>query len=267
MNQGAGELLHNEPMPTEAENEEGTRRLLELLRSSESVVALTGAGISTASGIPDFRSPGGLWDDEDPMEVATLSVFERDPERFWRFYRTRLDMADSYEPNPGHVFLAHLAQLGRLSAVVTQNIDGLHQASGVEDGLIHEVHGSVRELVCLGCGQRFSRSRLEELTDPDGLPRCSCGMVLKPAVVLFEEMLPEEAVERSIKAIRECDLLLLIGSSMIVYPVAGFPGSRPSDSKMAVINNEATVWGADADVWLSGDIARRCASLSAGLGF
>jgi NAD-dependent deacetylase len=241
--------------------------LLELLQDSNRIVALTGAGISTASGIPDFRSPGGLWDDQDPMEVATLSVFEQDPKRFWRFYRTRLDMADSYEPNPGHIFLSHLAQLGRLSAVVTQNIDGLHQAAGVEDGLIHEVHGSVRELTCLGCGNRYPRSELDEMLDEGGLPRCPCGEVLKPAVVLFEEMLPEEAVERSIQAIVDCDLLLLIGSSMVVYPVAGFPGSRPPDSKMAVINNEATVWGADADVWLSGDIAVRCASLSAGLGF
>jgi NAD-dependent deacetylase len=230
------------------------------------VVALTGAGISTASGIPDFRSPGGLWDDENPMEVATLSVFRQDPERFWRFYRARLDLADSYEPNPGHVFLAHLEALGKLSAVVTQNIDGLHQAAGVDEHLVHEVHGSVRELACLECGERFPRTRLDEVT-VEGLPRCRCGEVLKPAVVLFEEMLPEDAVDRSLKAITGCDLLLVIGSSMVVYPVAGFPGSRPLGSKMAVINNEATAWGPDADVWLDGDIAARCAALSAGLGF
>ena len=117
-------------------------RLLEMIVSSERIVALTGAGISTASGIPDFRSAGGIWESEDPMEVATLSVFSRDPERFWAFYRARLDLADSYEPNAGHLFLAHLSQAGKLSAVVTQNIDGLHQAAGVENGLVHEVHGS-----------------------------------------------------------------------------------------------------------------------------
>ena len=258
----AARLLHNHYVADTPESDQ----LLDLLSGSTRIVALTGAGISTASGIPDFRSPGGLWDDENPMEVATLSVFRQDPERFWRFYRARLDLADSYEPNPGHLFLAHLAGLGKLSAVVTQNIDGLHQAAGVDEGLVHEVHGSVRELACLECGERFPRARLDELT-LDGLPRCSCGEVLKPAVVLFEEMLPEDAVDLSLKAITGCDLLLIIGSSMVVQPVAGFPGARPGDSHMAVINNEPTAWGPVADVWLDGDIAARCSALSAGLGF
>ena len=177
-------------------------KLLNLIGDSLRIVALTGAGISTASGIPDFRSAGGIWEDEDPMEVATLTVFHDYPERFWAFYRERLDVADRFDPNPGHTFLAHLAALGRLSAVVTQNIDGLHQAGGVDPALVHEVHGSVRELECLDCGERFPRSRLEELT-ADTLPICPCGAVLKPAVVLFEEMLPELQVERSIDAISE----------------------------------------------------------------
>lgn len=200
------------------------------------------------------------------MEVATLTVFRDYPERFWAFYRERLDVADRFEPNPGHIFLAHLGQLGKLSAVVTQNIDGLHQAGGVDPALVHEVHGSVRELECLDCGERFPRSQLEELTD-GGLPICPCGSVLKPAVVLFEEMLPELQVERSIAAISGCDLVLVIGSSMVVHPAAGLPGYRPADAAMAVINNEPTVWGADADVWLDGDIAEQCGELSTGLGF
>lgn len=200
------------------------------------------------------------------MEVATLSVFSADPERFWSFYRARLDLADRYQPNPGHLFLAHLAELGKLSAVVTQNIDGLHQAAGVESALVHEVHGSVRELECQACGTRFPRARLEELT-VDGLPRCSCGQILKPAVVLFEEMLPAVAVERSTAAIAECDLLILIGSSMVVYPVGGFPAGRPQSARMAVVNDEQTSWGPEADVWLGGDIAANCASLSGALGF
>ncbi|MEX1219496.1 MAG: Sir2 family NAD-dependent protein deacetylase [Solirubrobacterales bacterium] len=241
-------------------------RLLELVERAERVVAITGAGISTASGIPDFRSPGGHWDGEDPMEVATLSVFRRYPERFWEFYRDRLDFADSYDPNPGHIFLAHLEQSGRLSAVVTQNIDGLHQAAGVDPDLVYEVHGSVRELECLGCGSRYPRARLDELSE-GGLPRCSCGEILKPAAVLFEEMLPGDVVDRSLKAIADCDLLLLIGSSLVVYPVAGFPAARPSNAKMALINNEATSWVSDSEVWLDGDIAEHCAALSLALGF
>ncbi len=136
----------------------------------------------------------------------------------------------------------------------------------MDPALVHEVHGSVRELECLDCGERFPRSRLEELT-ADALPICPCGAVLKPAVVLFEEMLPELQVERSIAAISECDLLLLIGSSLVVYPAAGLPGYRPADSHLAVINNEPTSWGPDADVWLDGDIAGQCGALSAALGF
>jgi len=240
--------------------------LLEMVDSSERIVALTGAGISTASGIPDFRSPGGVWETENPMEVATLSVFNDDPERFWAFYRARLDVADSYEPNAGHFFLAHLSQAGKLRAVVTQNIDGLHQAAGVDDSLVHEVHGSVRELACLECGRRYPRSSLDGMVI-NGLPRCVCGAIVKPAVVLFEEMLPEVEVERSLAAIGDCDLLIVIGSSMVVYPVAGFPGERPEGSKMAIINNEETSWAPEADVWLGGDIASQCAGLSRGLGF
>jgi len=241
-------------------------RLLELIEGAGKVVALTGAGVSTASGIPDFRSAGGVWGDENPMEVATLTVFRDYPERFWAFYRERLDVADRFEPNPGHTFLAHLGALGKLSAVVTQNIDGLHQAGGVDPSLVHEVHGSVRELECLDCGERFPRAQLEELT-VDALPVCPCGAVLKPAVVLFEEMLPEIQVERSTAAIADCDLLLLIGSSMVVHPAAGLPGYRSSDAGLAVINNEPTSWGSEADVWLDGDIAGHCAALSVALGF
>jgi NAD-dependent deacetylase len=245
---------------------EERRRLLELIDGSDRIVALTGAGISTASGIPDFRSSGGIWEDVDPMEIATLTAFREDPGRFWGFYRDRLDVADRFAPNPGHYFLAHLAELGKLTAVVTQNIDGLHQAAGVEPSIVHEVHGSVRELECLGCGRRFPRERVDELT-VDGLPRCSCGEVLKPAVVLFEEMLPEGPVGQSTEAIAGCDLLLLIGSSLVVYPVAGMPGHRSPDARMAVINAEQTSWGPDSDVWIGGDIAEECAALSEALGF
>jgi NAD-dependent deacetylase len=242
-------------------------RLLGLIGGAQRVVALTGAGISTASGIPDFRSAGGMWDDVDPMEVATLTVFREDPERFWGFYKARLDMADRFDPNPGHYFLAHLQQMGKLSAVVTQNIDGLHQASGVEDRRVYEVHGSVRELECLDCGARYPRARVDELS-VNGLPRCGqCGAVLKPGVVLFEEMLPEDAVAASVAAISECDLLLIIGSSMVVHPAAGLPGYREAGTSMVVINREATPWNPEADAWLSGDIAEQCAELSAELGF
>jgi len=244
--------------------EEKSSQLLEMIRASERIVALTGAGISTASGIPDFRSPGGLWEDVDPMEVATLSVFRDDPERFWSFYRARLDMAGQFEPNPGHLLLAHLEQLGKLSAVITQNIDGLHQAAGVSPELVFEVHGSVRELVCLACEERYPRERVDELSE-SGLPRCKCGEILKPGVVLFEEMLPEDEFEKSVEALVGCDLLLLIGSSLVVYPAAGLPAHRNPAASMAVINAEPTAWADEADLWLDGDIAKCSAEMSRAL--
>lgn len=239
-------------------------QLLEMIRASERVVALTGAGISTASGIPDFRSPGGLWEDVDPMEVATLTVFREDPERFWSFYRSRLDMAGQFRPNPGHILLADLERLGKLSAVITQNIDGLHQAAGVSPELVLEIHGSVRELVCLACGERYPRQDVDRLSE-SGLPRCGCGEVLKPGVVLFEEMLPEEEVEQSVEALAGCDLLLLIGSSLVVYPAAGLPAQRNPAASMVVVNAEPTPWAGEADLWLDGDIAERSAELSRAL--
>ena len=232
------------------------RKLLDLIRESERIVALTGAGISTASGIPDFRSPGGLWEDVDPMEVATLTVFREDPRRFWSFYRSRLDVVDEFDPNPGHFLLADLHQAGRLTAVSTQNIDGLHQKSGLPEERVFEVHGSVRNLVCLSCGNRYPREQVDELwVEEEGVPRCGCGEVLKPAVTLFEEMLPEEAFSASVAAISEADLLLIIGSSMVVHPAASLPSFLPDSGRIAILNDEPTPWREEADLWLSGDIA------------
>ena len=236
---------------------EDQQKLLALIEQSERIVALTGAGISTASGIPDFRSPGGLWEDVDPMEVATLTVFRQDPGKFWSFYRSRLDIVDEFDPNPGHYLLADLHTKGLLTAVSTQNIDGLHQKSGLPDERVFEVHGSVRNLVCLSCGTRYPREQVEELwVEEDGVPRCSCGEVLKPDVVLFEEMLPEEAFAASVAAISEADLLLIIGSSMVVHPAASLPGHLPDSGRIAILNDEPTPWGSEAELWLSGDIAR-----------
>ncbi|MGA1213616.1 MAG: SIR2 family NAD-dependent protein deacylase [Solirubrobacterales bacterium] len=230
--------------------------LLALIEDSERIVALTGAGISTASGIPDFRSPGGLWEDVDPMEVATLTVFREDPKRFWSFYRSRLDIVDEFDPNPGHFLLADLHQKGLLTAVSTQNIDGLHQKSGLPEERVFEVHGSVRNLVCLSCDSTYPRERIEELwVEAEGLPRCECGEVLKPAVTLFEEMLPEEAFAASVAAISEADLLLIVGSSMVVHPAASLPAHLPDTGRIAILNDEPTPWREEAALWLSGDIA------------
>ncbi len=236
---------------------EDQQKLLALIEDSDRIVALTGAGISTASGIPDFRSPGGLWEDVEPMEVATLTVFREDPKRFWSFYRSRLDIVDEFDPNPGHFLLADLHQYGRLTAVSTQNIDGLHQKSGLPEARVFEVHGSVRNLICLSCDARHPREEVEGLwVEEEGVPKCGCGEVLKPAVTLFEEMLPEEAFAASVAAISEADLLLIIGSSMVVHPAASLPTHLPDSGRIAILNDEPTPWREEADLWLSGDIAQ-----------
>ena len=247
-------------------NEE-QQKLLALIEDSERIVALTGAGISTASGIPDFRSPGGLWEDVDPMEVATLTVFRADPKRFWSFYRSRLDIVDDFDPNPGHFLLADLHQSGRLTAVSTQNIDGLHQKSGLPEERVFEVHGSVRNLVCLSCDARHRREEVDELwVEEEGVPRCACGEVLKPAVTLFEEMLPEQAFAASVAAISEADLLMIIGSSMIVHPAASLPAHLPDSGRIAILNDEPTPWREEAELWLSGDIAGNSQAIRDALG-
>jgi NAD-dependent deacetylase len=226
-------------------------RLAELIRSAGSVVALTGAGVSVPSGIPDFRSPGtGLWADVDPMEVAHISVWRREPERFWGFYGQRFAALEGKQPNGAHRALAQLD-----IPIITQNIDGLHAAAGSRD--VIEVHGSIASASCLACGARYSlgetRARLE--TAPDGVPRGDCGDVLKPDVVLFGEMLDEAAMARASALAEGADLLLCIGSSLEVYPVAGLPElTLERGGRLAVVTRSSTPFDRWAAVRLDGDV-------------
>jgi NAD-dependent deacetylase len=231
-------------------------RLAELIRSARSVVALTGAGISVPSGIPDFRSPGtGLWANVDPMEVAHISVWRRAPERFWGFYGQRFAMLEGKQPNGAHRALAALEAAGRLDAVITQNIDGLHAAAGSRE--VIEVHGSIATASCLACGRRYplaeTRARLE--ADADGVPRCDCGKPLKPDVVLFGELLDEAAMALASDLAAGADLLLCIGSSLEVYPVAGLPElTLEAGGRIAVVTQSATPYDGYAVARLSGDV-------------
>jgi NAD-dependent deacetylase len=232
-------------------------RLAELILSSGPVVALTGAGISVPSGIPDFRTPmTGLWANVDPMEVAHISVWRRDPSRFWSFYGQRFALLDGKEPNRAHFALAELERRGLLSGVITQNIDGLHAAAGTADPI--EVHGSIRTASCLRCGQSYSlaetRRRFE--SDADGVPYCDCGAVLKPDVVLFGELLPEAAMERASELASGAGLMLAIGSSLEVYPAAGLPAETlAAGGKLALVTMGPTPYDREAVVKLSGDVA------------
>ena len=216
-------------------------RLAELIRDHQPCVALTGAGASTESGIPDFRSPTGIWATFDPLEYASIDAFRRDPARVWEFYAPRFAMLREAEPNPAHRALARLEHAGLLRAVVTQNIDLLHQRAGSRD--VVEVHGSIRTSTCPRCGRRFVLAEVLPLIDADhGAPRCvDCGAVLKPDVVFFGELLPRDAIDRAYELAREAALLLVVGSSLEVYPVAGLPSvTLEAGGKVAVVNDGPT---------------------------
>ena len=236
-------------------------RLAELIRSAGSVVALTGAGISVPSGIPDFRSPGsGLWENVDPMEVAHISAWRRDPEAFWAFYGQRFATLEGKQPNGAHRALAKLG-----TPVITQNIDGLHAAAGSQD--VIEVHGSIATASCLTCGASYplaeTRRRLEEA----GLPRCDCGRPLKPDVVLFGEMLDEGAMSRASALAAGADLMLCIGSSLEVWPVAELPEiTLRSGGVVAIVTRSATPYDRFAAVRLGGDVVDELEAVLAGMG-
>ncbi|HEX2411961.1 MAG TPA: NAD-dependent deacylase [Solirubrobacteraceae bacterium] len=224
-------------------------RLAELMRSARSVVALTGAGISVPSGIPDFRSPGtGLWANVDPMAVAHISVWRRDPERFWGFYGQRFALLEGKQPNGAHRALAQLD-----IPVITQNIDGLHAAAGSRD--VIEVHGSIATASCLACGATYPLAETRRRLEAGRVPRCDCGEVLKPDVVLFGELLDEAAMARASSLAAGADLLLCIGSSLEVYPVAGLPElTLERGGRLAVVTRSSTPFDRFAEVRLDGDV-------------
>jgi NAD-dependent deacetylase len=231
------------------------QRLAELIRESSSTVALTGAGISVPSGIPDFRSPGeGLWEKVDPMEVAHIEAFRRDPAKFWSFYRPRFAMLGDKEPNDAHRVLAELERRELLDGVITQNIDQLHHKAGSER--VVEVHGSIRTSSCQWCGEQFKLADVNALFDEEGAARCSdCSGPVKPDVVLFGELLPADAMAEAESLAAGADLMLCVGSSLEVYPVAGLPSvTLGRDGQIAVITKGPTPFDQDAAVRMDGDV-------------
>ena len=206
--------------------------LAALLCARQPCVALTGAGISTESGIPDFRSDTGIWAEVDPFEVASIQAFRRDPVRVWSFYRQRIHALLAAEPNAGHCALAELEQRGLVQAVVTQNIDTLHTRAGSRE--VVEVHGSIRSAECLGCLRREELDGVLAQLERAGTPVCAhCGEPLKPGVTLFGELLPPGALERATDLARAAGLVLVVGSTLEVWPVAGLPLEAPA---FAVVN-------------------------------
>jgi NAD-dependent deacetylase len=241
--------------------------LADLLRGASRAVVLTGAGISVPSGIPDFRTPGkGLWEKVDPMEVAHIDVFRREPDRFWHFYGDRFASLKDVEPNRAHFVVAELERRGHVRGVVTQNIDRLHRAAGSQN--LVEVHGSIEWSVCPQCGGRVGIDEvMEHLTSGGGAPECvACIAPLKPDVVLFGEMLPEAAIATAHEWAAEADLMICIGSSLEVYPVATLPGvARDAGARLALITQGPTPYDREAHIKLNGDVVAELEALLAAL--
>lgn len=229
----------------------------ELFRKARRVVALTGAGISTPSGIPDFRSEGtGLWSRDEPMEVASLSTFRTNPERFFAWFRPLAGQILNAEPNAAHTALAQLECPGREVTIITQNIDVLHQKAGSKN--VVEMHGSLRTMTCTQCFTKFeSRFFVQDFIERGVLPLCpNCNSGLKPDVILFGEQLPQTAWYDAQRAARQCDLMLVAGSSLEVLPVAGLPmQALDRGAHLIIINNSPTYLNVRADVVITQDVS------------
>lgn len=247
-------VRHAEPITDAAKAAEALARLFD---EHEHAVFFGGAGVSTASGIPDFRSADGLYHQHfayPPETMLSHSFYQEHPAEFFRFYRERM-IALGAAPNTCHVKLAEFEHAGKLDAVVTQNIDGLHQAAGSKR--VWELHGSVHRNVCQTCGAVYPAEQMvsRELEDAEGIPRCpACGGAIKPDVVLYEEPLDQAVIEGAVRAIAQADLLIIGGTSLVVYPAAGLTRYFQGDT-LAIVNRDPTPQDAQADVLISCDIA------------
>lgn len=234
-----------------------THLAADLLKKSRHTVALTGAGISTPSGIPDFRSPTvGLWTRMEPMEVASLSVFRHNPEQFYRWFQPFAAQVLSAQPNPAHIALAKLQAADYIKTIITQNIDGLHSRAGAVGVL--EVHGSLFTLSCTNCYRQLPSSAvMEEYIDQCKVPYCpTCGSVLKPDIILYEEQLPVKTWNKAEEACRNCDLMLVAGTSLEVMPSAKLPvQAMDHGAQLIIINNASTFMDVRADIVIHADVA------------
>lgn len=228
-----------------------------LVRQSRHMVALTGAGISTPSGIPDFRSAdSGLWEQSDPMVVASLQAFLRDPQPFYQWFRPLLDTIMQAQSNPAHQALARLESAGKLQAVVTQNIDGLHSQAGSQT--VYELHGHLREMTCMRCQQVDLAAPVISAFMADGnVPHHHCGGILKPNVIFFGELLPQRIYAASVTTLQHADLVMVVGSSMEVAPASELPlMALQRGAKLIIVNYDATPWDIKADVVIHADAAK-----------
>ena len=269
-NSGAAAQIRRRRLPDRLPGQLSATRvaeLAELIGESECTVALTGAGVSVPSGIPDFRTPEtGLWANVDPMEVAHIDVFERDPARFWSYYRPRFHSLGDKRPNAAHEALAELERRGELEGVITQNIDRLHRAAGSEN--VVEVHGSIATSSCMRCMASFDIEEVDALFDDEGVARCTtCTGPVKPDVVLFGELLPQSAMAMAQQLAERADLMLCVGSSLAVHPVAALPRlTLESGGRLAIVTKGPTPYDGAAELKLEGEVDAELEALLAALG-
>ena len=236
---------------------ENVLKLKEWIDGSDNIVFFGGAGVSTESGVPDFRSVDGLYHqqwDYPPETILSHTFFMSKPDEFYRFYREKM-LIEGVEPNPAHKALAKLEEIGKLKAVVTQNIDGLHQAAGSKT--VYELHGSVHRNYCMECGKFYS---FEDILDMDMVPRCECGGMIKPDVVLYEEGLDNVTIQKSVEAIAHADVLIVGGTSLTVYPAAGLVDYYRG-KKLVLINKDSTGRDAIADLVINEPIGEVLGSI------
>ena len=240
--------------------------LKRLIEASKRIVAFTGAGISTESGIPDFRSPGGIWTKYRPIEFQDFLASDEMRRESWRRKFATDETMRKAEPNAGHRALAKLAEQGKLTAIITQNIDGLHQASGVPPDKVIELHGNSTYAACLDCKRRHELDWVRQIfADNETLPLCmACGGTLKTATISFGQAMPEAEMERAHEVALDADLMITIGSSLVVYPAAGFPIlAKRAGAKYVIVNREPTDQDQIADLVINAEIG---ATLSKAVG-
>jgi len=222
--------------------------LKELIARSNRIVAFTGAGLSAESGISTFRGAGGLWSKYDPAIYADIHHFRKDPTYYWSFFRDeRYPVIKKAEPNAGHHALVELEKRGKLYRVITQNIDGLHQVAGSSD--VIELHGTTRKILCTGCDRTYTMDEAYEQLEMEMPPHCSCGAILKPGTILFGESLPRAALETALQISKDCDMFLVLGSSLVVYPAASMPRlAKKSGAALVIVNLDPTPMDSIADI-------------------
>lgn len=238
---------------------ESISHAVRLIKAASHVVAFTGAGISTPSGIPDFRSPeSGMWKQVDPFHVASIVGFKRDPAAFFRWVRPLARLSLFAKPNDAHDALFKLEQMGKLKSIITQNIDTLHTKAG--NRVVHELHGQINAATCITCYKHYSGEKLiENFVETGEIPRCDCERksILKPNIILFGEQLPFKTLQAAKKAARACDVLVVIGSSLEVAPASELPlMARRNGAKIIIINKSVTDYDRMADIVLKGDAAQ-----------